>query len=895
MTISAGEYAAMASGSYGPSEGKDPLEKMLKFGRGTIDGSSFSVLESTDASTVYKKTTGEVVVAIKGTNKIGDWASNALIMVGALSSDPRTIDLVNLVRKYKRAGADVSVTGHSLGGALAAEVARNENVLGVTFNKGSGFSENLAVSRATSKSRMEKGQNVVNFITGVDPLSAGVMINPGGGAKTFHVDPNQVNPHSMNNFIGLDSAVYQPELDSRATSARNYRLAHPDEKIDEYSLDERVTNAKNDLMRILDMVENLKKINTLYQNRSNIARNWRKLPENFLSKVRSIGNRARALWSELKALRNTRSFGDFFNSVDKIKTAYKELSDETNFKSMVEDLFRDNTLGDASDAADQLDEFGEQLDDFDEYEDMEWYDERLDDMLQDDVDVIADDGEGLGLDFVDDQGVPGGEIEYDLEALEVEPFEMTEAVEMMTVNVALGFLGGVVVLWSVVSAIQNYYKRQAYWAGKAVELADVNRNFDQRFTGLVRMVHMSWARPLEPVGWSNRDIYGESVLAYLTWRKNHPEIYYTGGDGMELTFLGELYQRLLSPGAPLVVPDDAYDLMVLNNQNRAGLESYAKTLPLPSFYGPRTSAGDIHGGNGWDDAKYLSWYEGLAGYYASVNKQEYESELNNFISGSHERHDVGDMSVGRQGEWLYKYASALGPGLYDYVLWVFGLQSTIESLDTSNFGLADTSYNMRVAMKAFATSVASLILRNPGNENAKLIEFERTHTRAILFKGFEELTSVRVLDVWLRDRGRDLAHFQTYFSLGSAKLLQDTPRSVQEQVSASNLVQHHIEWDNLDYSAFVSSGMKPKGDNETISQFNERFDRWQTDKGRQMAFDSHYRPPQPVYRVRTAPAGNFGVVQPDVVIPGRVVKRKSDGTLWSCPTPKKKLTVSGGV
>jgi hypothetical protein len=1045
MTISASEYASMAAGSYGPFSGEDPIDKMIKFSGGLIDRDSFTVLESTDASTVFRKNaTGEVVVAIRGAKKLGDWASNTLILFGALSSDPRTIVLINTVRKYKRMGVDVSVTGHSLGGALASEIARNENVLGVTFNKGSGVSETTPVSAVLSKYRGETGGNVINFLTGTDPLSIGTVLHVTSGSKTFFVLQKGIRPHIMDNFSGLDDQLYEEEINTRGTTARDYRKSHPNEKMDDYSMNERLSNGTYDLLKVMDMVDKLYSLYRIFRDTGQVYGTRHDIPANFMDKVRALGNRARSLFGELSNLRKTRSFTGFLDNLRGIKSEAGQLVRDVQFDRVMQDLWKKR---------DSVPEIGEE-NEFKGYEEMEWYDERLDevadfkfndfdsdpktqyeheskhdewktdaedravDAVNDDIGIDGgegiDSGEGLGFPkvepvfdelpdgymdrfdrFGDDDvaidpekfevgdGLSGpsrrpnrlSDYEFDFddpaneeftEFTEIDPEEAVgfdeieyketptdffdenlgmvdadigglEAAEIGVVDTAqvLGVVleglsvvlevGGVFLLGYALNAM---VQAEAERKQRVVELKESiqasNAIFDERFTSLTRQVHLNprLLVPLKPVengfySWSSQDMYGDVVIKYLEWRVARPELYYAGMR-LELDVMRDLYFKYFSPGVPLIAPPDNLCKNIMLNQNRkqdglqkwlatspSGLETY-KSAPTTRYnprFGPSEGFNmrekyDNPISDGWNVGTFFTYYNKITEFNISLNADGFNREFKQFLS-VHQTHNYDEMGSAAQKSWSDRVKSRLEPGLRDYVDWVLSLPDVVQAIFSENFVRSDTPSNIRLAMGKFVSVVVGLMMQHRGRENEKLLDFEKTHTRAILFRGFEELTSVRGLDAWLSDRGEGLDHFQVYFSLGSRKLLQDPSRSIQEQVSRVNLIQHHIDWDNLDYSAFIASGQKPMGDtNETRAEFVERFERWQAASGRAAAFDSHtFKPVNAVYTVQSAPQDFSGAGVPppaSVPPPAYVIKQDSDGTLWSCPLPRKKLKMGPG-
>ena len=236
MPITATEYAAWSNAAYAEEELENttkartreeieglssPLEEFENYGGTGKEKGVFEILVTkVDYLVVRKVGTKEVVVAIKGTSNGRDLVSDTFIVGGVLGSDKRMVILRNVVRSYKRDGYDLSVTGHSLGGALAAELAKTENVLGVVFNMGSGLGEVMSPSIEMDDLRGAFVGNVIHFHLSSDIVStASTWLDR---YQTFNVDgvKDPLNAHFMHNFGGLDDEEYQSEIDTRAELVR---------------------------------------------------------------------------------------------------------------------------------------------------------------------------------------------------------------------------------------------------------------------------------------------------------------------------------------------------------------------------------------------------------------------------------------------------------------------------------------------------------------------------------------------------------------------------------------------------------------------------------------------------------------------------------------------------
>ena len=245
MPVTASEYAAWANAAYEKEKNdvsRSPLQEFEEYGGLDAEKKKkgkWEVLETTVEYLVVKKIeTGEVVVAIKGSSNTGDFASSdVLILAGGLAMDPRLDPLRNTVRKYRRQGFVVSVTGHSLGGSLAAELAKTEDVLGVVFNMGSGAGEISPSSIAGDTYRGARTDNVIHFHLKLDVVStASTWMDR---YTTFYIDSgiDPTKAHFMHNFGAMKDELYQKKIDSQSAMVKK----HQDESGEEISGDVTLT------------------------------------------------------------------------------------------------------------------------------------------------------------------------------------------------------------------------------------------------------------------------------------------------------------------------------------------------------------------------------------------------------------------------------------------------------------------------------------------------------------------------------------------------------------------------------------------------------------------------------------------------------------------------------
>ena len=116
------------------------LSKYNPGGNWTLDKD----LTGRDASVFYNTKTKELVVAARGTDlaskdsRYRDLASDLGIVLGVSRFGKRNKEISNLVDKAaEKYNTQPNLTGHSLGGRVAADIARSKDLKAVVFNPGS--------------------------------------------------------------------------------------------------------------------------------------------------------------------------------------------------------------------------------------------------------------------------------------------------------------------------------------------------------------------------------------------------------------------------------------------------------------------------------------------------------------------------------------------------------------------------------------------------------------------------------------------------------------------------------------------------------------------------------------------------------------------------------------
>jgi hypothetical protein len=154
--------------------------------RTNVDNYGYLLDSSTERTAVYMSPDG-IIIGNRGTDPrdISDLKQDALLAIGQIGSTDRLKRAIKTVEevKAKYPGLPISFTGHSLGGAIAAELSERFGGRAVTFNMGS----------SPIKQLNKKYRNVTHYTTGFDPISSSSQ------HKTF-IKPEGINVHSLSNF-----------------------------------------------------------------------------------------------------------------------------------------------------------------------------------------------------------------------------------------------------------------------------------------------------------------------------------------------------------------------------------------------------------------------------------------------------------------------------------------------------------------------------------------------------------------------------------------------------------------------------------------------------------------------------------------------------------------------
>lgn len=205
MTITSQDYAALSDDAY-----KDRAVGRRAPGQEekvTLNGHEYRILEHVDnrlngyQGTVYQRVDSkEIVIAHRGTEDI---ARDAILTDGGMvvaRTNVQAPDAIALTQRTLESAAlqsrlngghtpQVTVTGHSLGGALAQITSHHFNIKGETFNAYGAVSLSYRIP--------EGGNTMINHVMASDPVSAA---SPHFGQVRIYANPDEIKRLSAAGF-----------------------------------------------------------------------------------------------------------------------------------------------------------------------------------------------------------------------------------------------------------------------------------------------------------------------------------------------------------------------------------------------------------------------------------------------------------------------------------------------------------------------------------------------------------------------------------------------------------------------------------------------------------------------------------------------------------------------
>lgn len=184
-------------------------------------------------TTFFHSETGKVILAFRGT-RLSSWADLAAdlaIIVGVLSLTARYHASCKAAKRaIGEYGLDnVTVTGHSLGGALALAINRRLGTEAHAFNPGagpcqllSGIFQSVLIKLAPESRTSKRAKRSTIHSTMFDPLSIMALVGPD---NKVYMRPNRLNVHSIDNFPSLGWHRFDRDHDDTAEAHVQYTAA----------------------------------------------------------------------------------------------------------------------------------------------------------------------------------------------------------------------------------------------------------------------------------------------------------------------------------------------------------------------------------------------------------------------------------------------------------------------------------------------------------------------------------------------------------------------------------------------------------------------------------------------------------------------------------------------
>lgn len=164
--------------SYGDKKARKKFSK---------NGYSFDKkLSNEDESVFYNKKENKLIVTVAGTHKVSDVGTDIYLAAGKLKSTKRYQSAKKTLEKArdKYKPAEVVVTGHSLGGAVARDIGKKNDKI-ITYNRGATIGE-------------KKRKNETDYRTKGDIVS--LFATKSKNLKSTHSQFDELGNHALKNI-----------------------------------------------------------------------------------------------------------------------------------------------------------------------------------------------------------------------------------------------------------------------------------------------------------------------------------------------------------------------------------------------------------------------------------------------------------------------------------------------------------------------------------------------------------------------------------------------------------------------------------------------------------------------------------------------------------------------
>lgn len=862
--VSASEYAVLASAAYARNDDTLALRKIEEESDGRFKSSDYEVLEGDADYKVFKKlSTGEVIVACRGTSGLDDANPDLFIAAGVLPFHERSKKIVAVTRKYRNLYDNVTITGHSLGGALASSVAVRTDTMAVTFNQGSSPMDKPI--QGLGKILGYRYKNIIHFAVCNDVVSTSACLVdnvtniriPTASSSALSALRN----HRLGQFLVLPDTKYEELLSSTSTRIREHQQANPDQINGPSNPITKVVGSfgasyasyKAFLASIDKAIDQLRLYNdpTLQSQLDHL--------QNAVDNVRDIEDNARTHGQNIA--RNTQRA--VFESLD------SRLRDVT---SRVSNLFQRSTPENIDDVMIELDGVFDAT-----------YDQHarafFDDMSSVDVEDLP-----VGVDMEREVGdivrddIP--EMEAGLDISEVGDF-LSGVGDMTSITSNAGPLfAGVTAIVGIALGIYHQQQLANMRTSVREQTSKNRRQYAHEFHSLLNNLSTFVKRPTPssttptrttrvdlpkigsvnielPVDTSSRDIiipkdtgrwqdseldyYGPEALKYLRWRVANPDI--DGPTKEVVEGIGAAYRILISPGPFWPPPAES-----------TGMDDY---LYKEEYNRKRAYGQSLHPGRG-GVATYVDSYQWLLQDNAKRNASEYKRRIEALLS-KHVRHKFSELSEDAKSRFIesfekfFLYANmdsndqirlaksiSSVKGIVDSVMKLTSLSPNAQS-----FISAATSFRDAVAKKM----TVDLTIESTRRETRRFIE----ENLPIFIQGVTILSRDPLMFNVYSMNGGDMNTYQVYVSAGVVYKRGQWSRSLLGSADQQREMQSRLKDESYSLDAYIKSGHSYMGDGETEQEFVDRYFAWVeftasqwTTKTHRAVVEPHIHPVTPV-------------------------------------------------
>jgi len=850
--VSASEYAVLASAAYARNDDTLALRKIEEESNGRFKSDDYEVLEGDEDYKVFKKlSTGEVIVACRGTSGLDDAHPDMFIAAGILPFHERSKKIVNVTRKYRHLYDHVTITGHSLGGALASAAAVRTDTMAVTFNQGSSPIDKPI--QGLGKVLGYRYKNVVHFAVCNDVVSTSACLVdnvtnirvPTASSSVLSALRN----HRLGQFLALEDEKYKDILTTTTNRVREHQQAHP-AQIDGPSnpITKTVGSAGATYASYKAFMAGIDKaIDQLRLYNDPTLHSYLDRLQNAVDNVRSIEENAQLRGQQLRSDIQQSMFESLQNRLYDVTTRVRNLfqSGNENFEDVMIEL---DGVFDAV-YEQHVRDFPEGVVDIEAEQELNAAEEEaIDAFIRS---IHAEDAERGPVREIQDVL---GEVEED-ELFEMEAGAQLEEVgeflsgmgEASTVLTSGGpLLAGVGAIAGIAVGIFQQYKYQQIRDDLRNQISRNRQRYAHEFHSLLNHLSAVVRRPapasigptktqkmdLPKIGptrievphgipsdismpadtgrWqdSELDYYGPEALTYLQWRVANPDISGPTKDVVE--GIGAAYRSWISPGPFWPERTDGGELESLISSQvwRRG--------------GEQSSRAGVAG--------YVDNYQWLTRDNLKKNGDKYRRRIEELMS-KHVRHKFSELSDDEKNEFIKSGEQQL----------YFNLDSDkqielAQLIRDAKMIVETTTSITRNSPNASSFITAAKSLRDAiAKEMAVDLHVEglRKHARGFMrrniplfINGITVLAGDPLMFDAYRLNGADMNKYQVYVSAGMAYGRGQWHRSLGGMSQKQQQMKLWLRDDSYSLDNYIRTGHSHLGDRETQAEFVDRYLSW---------------------------------------------------------------------